>query len=156
MKRSAGIVVFKKVNNELYIFLAHMGGPYWRGIPMWSILKGEKKKGENCKETAIREFEEECGKKLDYKDFFYLHTEKQKSKKLVIFFAAQVDNIVIDGCHSNTFQKEYPKGSGNMQEFPEMDEYRWVPIEEAKSIILKGQKKSLVKLEKILQAKKGQ
>ncbi len=147
MKRSAGIVAYQIQNHQIMVFLAHMGGPYWKGIDRWSILKGEFQKGEPCKDAAIREFEEECGKPLTYTHFFYLHTEKQKSGKLVTFFAAET-NMSAEGCFSNTFLKEFPKGSHHIQEFQEMDDYRWFPLEEAKQKILSGQRKALIKLEK--------
>ena len=149
MKKSAGIVAYKIENNSIYIFLAHMGGPYWEGINTWSILKGEHNRTEKIIKTAIREFEEECGQKTNFKNIFYLHTEKQKSRKLVIFFAGQTD-IDTSKCFSNTFQKEYPKDSGIIKEFPEMDEYKWFPIEEAIKVILPGQRKSLIKLKRLL------
>lgn len=154
MKRSAGIFVYQIRNQQIYIFLAHMGGPYWKNINTWSILKGEYSKCESAMTAAVREFEEESGQKLDSSHLFYLHTEKQKSKKLVIFFATE-GNIDSERCFSNTFQKEYPTKSGILCEFPEMDEYRWFPIEEAKKVILKGQKKALIKLENILMKKKS-
>ncbi len=149
MKKSAGIVAYKIENNSIYIFLAHMGGPYWEGINTWSILKGEHNRNEKIIKTAIREFEEECGQKTNFKNILYLHTEKQKSKKIVIFFAGETD-IDTSKCFSNTFRKEYPKGSGIIKEFPEMDEYKWFPIEEAIKVILPGQRKSLIKLKRLL------
>ena len=152
MKRSAGIIAYKIEKGKLYIFLAHMGGPYWQHKNSWSILKGEQKGNEKCLPTAIREFEEECGQKLKTSDYIYIHTEKQRSGNLVIFFATETD-IYTTKCFSNTFQKEYPKGSGNIQEFPEMDQYQWFPIKEAKKVILRGQKKSLEKLENYLKLK---
>ncbi len=149
MKKSAGIIAYKIIDNKIYIFLAHMGGPYWEGINTWSILKGEHDKKEKILNTAIREFHEECGREVVFKDLFYIHSEKQSSNKLVVFFAGETD-IDSAKCFSNTFSLEWPKGSGNIQEFPEMDKYEWFPIEEAKKIILKGQRKSLIKLERYI------
>lgn len=146
MKKSAGIVAYKIVNNQIYVFLAHMRGPYWEGINTWSILKGEHDKKEKIIDTAIREFQEECGQKTEFQNLFYLHTEKQKSRKLVVFFAGETD-IDTTKCLSNTFPLEWPKGSGNIKDFPEMDEYKWFPIDDAIKIILPGQRKSLIKLE---------
>lgn len=146
MKKSAGIIAYKVIDNQIYVFLAHMGGPYWKGINTWSILKGEHDKKEKIINTAIREFKEECGIEASFQNLIYLHSEKQSKNKLVVFFAGETE-IDPSKCFSNTFPLEWPKGSGNIQEFPEMDEYRWFKIEEAKKIILKGQKKSLIKLE---------
>lgn len=149
MKKSAGIVAYKIENNNIYVFLAHMGGPYWKGINTWSILKGEHDKKEKIIDTAIREFKEECGIDVSFQNLTYLHSEKQNKKKLVVFFAGETE-INPSKCFSNTFPLEWPKGSGNIEQFPEMDEYRWFLIEEAKEIILKGQRKSLIKLENYL------
>lgn len=146
MKKSAGIVAYKIVDNEIYIFLAHMGGPYWKDINTWSILKGEHHKKEKIIDTAIREFKEECGIEVTFQNLTYLHAEKQSKNKFVVFFTGETE-IDSNKCYSNTFPLEWPKGSGNIQEFPEMDTYKWFPIEEAKKIILKGQRKSLEKLE---------
>ena len=30
MKRSAGILLYKKENNQPMVLLAHFGGPYWQ------------------------------------------------------------------------------------------------------------------------------
>lgn len=149
MKKSAGIVAYKIIEKKIYVFLAHMGGPYWEGINTWSILKGEHDQKEKMIDTAIREFKEECGVDVTFKNLVYLHSEKQTKNKLVIFFAGETE-IDSTKCFSNTFPLEWPKGSGNRKEFPEMDEYKWFPIEEAKKVILRGQRKSLIKLEKQL------
>lgn len=149
MKRSAGIIAYKFRNEKLYIFLAHMGGPYWENINVWSTLKGEYNNNEKAIDVAVREFKEECGVEIDKTNLFYLHTEKQKSNKLVIFFATEVD-IDSNTCFSNSFQMEHPKGSNHFITVLEMDKYNWFPIEEAKEIILSGQRKSLLKLEKLL------
>ena len=45
-----------------------------------------------------------------------------------------VTNIV-----SNTFTYEWPKNSGKVQEYPEVDKAGWFDIELAKRKILKGQ-----------------
>ena len=44
MKRSAGILPYKIIDKDIYIYLEHPGGPYWDGINEWSICKGEYKK----------------------------------------------------------------------------------------------------------------
>ena len=55
---------------------------------------------------------------------------------------------------SNTFKKEYPKGSGIIKEFPEMDKYAWMNIKEAKEKIIKGQIYFINKLDNILKGEK--
>ena len=40
---------------------------------------------------------------------------------------------------SNTFQLEWPRGSGNVREFPEVDRLEWVTVSLARKRLLKGQ-----------------
>lgn len=150
MKHSAGILVYKMENNRHKVLLCHMGGPYWKNIDWggWSIPKGEFKK-EKAIDAAIREFQEETGFSVDKDKLSFLGSKKQSTNKLVsIFFTTQ--DFDVTKSKSNTFLKEWPKGSGNFQEFPEMDRAEWLDIEEAKKKILKGQIYFLTKLEEKL------
>ena len=56
----------------------------------------------------------------------------------------------LSNCKSNTFELEFPKGSGNIQLFPEMDKYEWMSINEARKKIIKNQLYFLNKLEEKL------
>ena len=40
---------------------------------------------------------------------------------------------------SNTFELEWPKGSGRIQEFPEVDRAEWFDLDEARARLTKGQ-----------------
>ena len=40
---------------------------------------------------------------------------------------------------SNTFELEWPRGSGTMREFPEVDRVEWVPVDLAGRKLVKGQ-----------------
>ena len=40
---------------------------------------------------------------------------------------------------SNTFELEWPRGSGRLQAFPEVDRVEWVPVARARTQLLKGQ-----------------
>lgn len=136
MKRSAGILIYKKENNEYKIFLAHMGGPYWEKVEdhSWSIPKGEKENNENMKEAAKREFSEETNIKLN-KDINYLGSKKVSNNKLITIFISD-ENIDISNCKSNFFEKEI---NGVTKLFPEMDRYEWFTLKEAKDKILYNQ-----------------
>lgn len=149
MKHSAGILIYKIENNQLKVLLCHMGGPYWQNIDKgaWSIPKGEFKK-EKAIDAAMREFYEETGFHIDRNQLLFLGSKRQFNNKLVTIFSASYD-FDATKASSNTFQKEWPKGSGIIQEFPEMDKAEWLNIEEAKLKILKGQIYFLEKLEKI-------
>lgn len=153
MKHSAGILIYKICNNRIKVLLCHMGGPYWQNIDKgaWSIPKGEFKK-EKAIDAATREFQEETGFYVDKYKLNFLGSKKQSNNKLVtIFFTTQEFDTTKS--KSNTFTKEWPKGSGNFQEFPEMDRAEWLDIEEAKRKILKGQVYFLSKLESKLNIK---
>ena len=41
--------------------------------------------------------------------------------------------------HSNTFELEWPRGSGQMRTFPEVDRVEWFPVAQARAKLLKGQ-----------------
>ena len=150
MKRSAGILIYRIQNKQIEVLLCHMGGPYWKGIDEggWSIPKGEMK-NEKAIFTAIREFQEETSFQIEKESLSFLGSKKQSSNKLVIVFTASHDYDSTKA-YSNTFQIEWPRGSGKMFEFPEMDRAEWISIVEARRKILKGQVYFLSKLEERL------
>ena len=61
MRRSAGILLYKRGEHELLVLLVHPGGPYWakKDLGSWSIPKGEYDEGEDPLVAAVREFQEE-------------------------------------------------------------------------------------------------
>jgi predicted NUDIX family NTP pyrophosphohydrolase len=147
MKRSAGILVYKLDKENIKVLLCHFGGPYWKytDIGAWSLPKGEVRKNEIVLDAAIREFKEETN--LDITSSIkYLGTKKISRKKLAIMFYTNSD-FNLSNCKSNTFNLEFPRGSNNIQSFPEMDKYEWMTIEEAKNKIIKNQLYFLNKLE---------
>ena len=79
-KKSAGILLFRKSNKDLEVFLVHPGGPFWinKDVGSWSIPKGEFEDGESPLEAAKREFEEETGINISG-EFIELSPIKQKS-----------------------------------------------------------------------------
>ena len=149
MKRSAGVLPYKFENGVYWFLLAHPGGPYWQGIDKWSICKGEYSKKEKCLSATIREFKEETGKNIKG-NFFFVGSQKQKSGKLVTIFSV-LSEIDTSFMSSNAFLLEYPKKSGQMQTFPEMDAIKWFTYEQAKEKIFPGQIKLLEKLRCLLE-----
>lgn len=147
MKKSAGILVYKIEDNIIKVLLCHFGGPYWQNTDIggWSLSKGEVNKSEKIIDTAKREFEEETNLKINT-SIDYLGSKKISRKKLAIMFYTKADFDLSD-CKSNTFELEYPKGSGKKQTFPEMDKYEWMDIDKAKKKIIKNQLFFLNKLE---------
>ena len=64
---------------------------------------------------------------------------KQSGGKIVTAFAVEADLDVTDSV-SNTFELEWPKGSGVVKAFPEMDRVGWFTVAEAHVKLLKGQR----------------
>lgn len=153
MKRSAGVLPYKIENGEIMVYLEHPGGPFWEGKDSWSICKGEYT-NEKAIDAAVREFKEETGFALNPDDLFFIGSTKQEAtNKLVTVFGVLHDfdpSLMV----SNTFQREWPPFSGQIQEFPEMDEGRWFSILEADQKIFAGQRKFLWKLVDIIHSEK--
>jgi predicted NUDIX family NTP pyrophosphohydrolase len=131
LKKSAGILLYKRVRNQLFVFLVHPGGPFWKNKDAghWSIPKGECIDEENTFDAAIREFEEETGTRLEG-HFMELSAVKLKSGKVVYAWALEKDldaNMIV----SNTFEMEWPPKSGTLLSFPEIDKGQWFTVEEA-------------------------
>jgi len=138
-KRSAGLIVYRRREDGVEVFLVHPGGPFWakKDLGAWSIPKGEYEEGEEGLDVARREFLEETGFAVDG-DFFEVGTIRQAGGKVVTAWAVEgeFDAALL---RSNVFEMEWPPRSGRVQEFPEVDRGGWFSIEEAQEKILKGQ-----------------
>ena len=134
MKKSAGILVFRKKVNHLEFFLLHPGGPFWKGKDQgaWSIPKGEFEEEEPLL-AARREFEEETGSSVSG-DFIELEVIQQKGGKLVFAWAVE-GNIDPASIVSNQYQQEWPYKSGKWQSFPEVDKAGWFDEKTARRLI---------------------
>ena len=138
---SAGILLYRVTDaGELQVWIAHMGGPFWarKDAAAWSIPKGEYEPGEDPFTVARREFEEEIGVPAPAADYAQLGVFRQPSGKVVTVFAANAD-LAVERVTSNTFDLEWPKGSGTIRQFPEIDDARWASIPEAREKLVKGQ-----------------
>lgn len=131
MKQSAGILLYKKTGNEIFVLLAHPGGPYWKNkdAGVWSIPKGEFTNEENALDAAIREFEEEIGTKISG-DFMELQSVKLKSGKTIYAWALEQD-LDTSTIKSNEFEIEWPPKSGKKISIPEIDKAEWFSVNEA-------------------------
>jgi predicted NUDIX family NTP pyrophosphohydrolase len=136
---SGGILLFRYVEGELRVMLVHPGGPFWtkKDEGAWSIPKGIIEENEEALQAARREFKEETGFGV-VGDFIELGTLKQPSGKIVHAWALESELDVKD-VRSNTFKLEWPKNSGNVKEYPEIDKAQWFDVNQAKKKILKGQ-----------------
>jgi predicted NUDIX family NTP pyrophosphohydrolase len=149
-KLSAGILLYRYHGNSLEVFLVHPGGPFWakKDYASWSIPKGEYEEPEDPLAAAQREFKEETGSEV-FGKFVPLRPLKQPSGKVVHAFATEGD-CDASNVHSNTFVMEWPRKSGKMQEFPEVDRAAWFDLGEAHQRILPGQVGFLGQLQELL------
>jgi len=150
MKRSAGILVYRKKGKEFEYLLVHPGGPFFRNkdLNTWSIPKGEFENYEDPFTAARREFFEETGIDIDG-TFIELNPVKQNSGKTVITWAVETD-IDVSCIESNTFEMEWPPKSGKSQCFPEIDRAEWFTYEDARKKIIKGQIPIIDELNRLL------
>jgi predicted NUDIX family NTP pyrophosphohydrolase len=138
-KVAAGLLLYRRRPAGLEVLLAHPGGPFWsrKDLGAWSIPKGEIDPGEDPVAAARREFREEIG--LDVTGPLHpLGQRKQASGKLVQIWAAEGDFDPAQ-LQSNLFELEWPKSSGRIQAFPEVDRAAWFELDEARRRILPGQ-----------------
>jgi predicted NUDIX family NTP pyrophosphohydrolase len=124
-KASAGLLLFRRRASGLELFLAHPGGPFWqrRDAGAWTIPKGLAEEGEDPLDAACREFQEETGR-APHGPFIPLGSIRQKAGKVVHAWAweGDADPATVT---SNTTTTEWPRGSGRLLTFPEVDRCAW-------------------------------
>lgn len=139
--RSAGILLYRLGSaHDLEVWIAHMGGPFWarKDARAWSVPKGEYGEDEDPFTAAQREFAEEMGVPAPAADYAELGSFRQPSGKVITVFAAEAD-FQPEEIVSNTFALEWPKGSGVIRSFPEIDDARWATERDARTRLVKGQ-----------------
>jgi predicted NUDIX family NTP pyrophosphohydrolase len=148
--QSAGLLIYRQRGHGLEVLLAHPGGPFWarREWGAWSIPKGELSPGEDPLVGARREVAEELGW-TPTGDALPLTPIVQKGGKVVQAWAMRADWDTAT-LQSNTFDLEWPRGSGRMQRFPEVDRAAWFAIAEARKRILPSQMPLLDELVQLL------
>lgn len=152
---SAGLLMYRKAEAGLEVFLVHPGGPVWtkRDLGAWSIPKGLIDPGEDKLETAKREFNEETSL-VPAGPFIYLGDIQQKSGKRVYAWAFEGDCDPTQ-VKSNTFTCEWPPKSGQIRKFPEIDQGEFFSLPDARRKINQKQAELLDRLEKHLETLKG-
>jgi predicted NUDIX family NTP pyrophosphohydrolase len=135
---------------SLEVLLVHPGGPFWakKDAGAWSIPKGGIGELEDPLVAARRELLEETGLTVDG-EFIPLTPVRQKGGKVVQAWAVESD-CDPEAIASNVFSMEWPRRSGKMREFPEVDRAAWFALPEAKTRILEGQKPLLEELERVV------
>ena len=153
VKKSAGLLMFRRRQGSVEVFLVHPGGPFWarKDEGAWSIPKGEYDPGEDPLEAAKREFQEETGFP-SAGEYLPLTPRKQPSGKIISAWAVEGD-CDPSAVKSNNFSMEWPPRSGKQHEFPEVDRAGWFSIPAAKEKIVKGQMPFLDELNEILEGR---
>ncbi|MFI1373998.1 NUDIX domain-containing protein [Streptomyces longwoodensis] len=140
VRRSAGLLLFRRAADGPQVLLGHMGGPFFarKDAGAWTVPKGEYEPDEPAWEAARREFREELGLAPPDGEAIALGEVRQTNGKLVTAWAVEADldpAAVVPG----TFTMEWPPRSGRLREFPELDRVAWFGLEQARAVIVTAQ-----------------
>lgn len=151
---SAGIFF---LNNEHKLLVGH---PTGHKPNFWSIPKGKLDKGETSYDAALRETWEETNVDLGEVTAMYeLDTIKYKSKKkkLKPFVVFEDENRKIDSSKfdlkCNSFVGIHSKWNAGL---PEMDDFKWITLEEAKDVLHQAQIECLETITQLIKSKDGE
>jgi predicted NUDIX family NTP pyrophosphohydrolase len=124
--RSAGLLPYR-LDGYLEVLIAHPGGPWFekRDAGSWSLVKGIVKDGEDDRDAAIREFEEETGWAVPNTQWISLGETTLKSRKVVVAWAIESD-FDLTTFNPGTFTL-YGR------EYPEIDRVGWMEPESARA-----------------------
>jgi predicted NUDIX family NTP pyrophosphohydrolase len=138
---SAGLLVHRSTGGGvLEVLLVHPGGPLWshRDDGAWSIPKGEVEGDGDPAATADREFAEELGSPPPTGPRIDLGSITQRGGKRVRAWAVAGD-LDVTAVRSNTFEIEWPRGSGRIRSFPEIDRAAWFTVAAARPKLIEAQ-----------------
>lgn len=149
---SAGLLLYRRAGQALQVLLVHPGGPFWqrKDLGAWTIPKGEVDDGEELLAAARREFQEETGFTVEGPAEPLGHV-RLTSGKVIHAFAVEGD-LDAARIRSNTFELEWPRGSGQRRIYPEVDRAAWFDLGEAQRRILPAQSSLLDALRVLLSA----
>ena len=122
-EKSCGAIIYKYINNELYILLLKHNKGHW------SFAKGHMEENETEKETAIREVKEETNLDIDINTNFReisKYSPKKNVIKDVIFFLAT------------------PKTTDITPQLSEIKEIKWYKYEQALDILTYDKDKKIL------------
>ena len=132
-KLSAGLLLFRRVDDGVEVLVAHPGGPIWarRDSGAWSLPKGALDDGESALEAAYREFLEETGHPAPAGPAVDLGEVRMRSGKVVRGFGVEGD-LDPTAIRSMLVEVEWPPKTGIVVTVPEIDRVAWVRPGEAR------------------------
>jgi len=133
-KLSAGLLLFRRVGDDVQVLVAHPGGPIWarRDAGAWSLPKGAPLDSEtDLLATARREFEEETGHRPPDGTALDLGEVRMRSGKVVHGWAVE-GNLDPGAIRSMRIEVEWPPKSGRRLDVPEIDRVLWADPDEAR------------------------
>jgi len=145
--RSAGILLFRCTGDATQVLLGHMGGPFFarKDAGAWTIPKGEHEGDETGEQGARREFAEEMGLTLPDGELLPLGEVRQSGGKVVTAWALEGD-LDETAAVPGTFEMQWPRGSGRVQTFPELDRLAWLDLATAAEKVIGAQRSFLDRL----------
>jgi predicted NUDIX family NTP pyrophosphohydrolase len=137
---SAGVLAYRRGGRGPEFLLVHPGGPFWskKDAAGWSIPKGLVEPDELDWAAARREFAEELGQPI-LGEPEPLSPCVTPGGKLIVSWLVEAD-LDVSVIQSNRFEIEWPRGSGRLANFPEVDRAGWFDPETALWKIHKGQR----------------
>lgn len=109
------------------MLIAHPGGPFFQGREKgaWSLVKGVINPGEDERDAAAREFEEETGWLIPDGGWIPLGETTMKSRKVVVAWAVNCE-FDLETFEPGTFVL-------HGREYPEIDRVEWMGPDRAKT-----------------------
>lgn len=137
---SAGLLVYRRPRGRLEFLLAHPGGPFWRGKDRaaWSVPKGLAEPGEDLWAAARREFQEEIGLTPSGPAVGLAPFRLPGGKQLHCWLVEA--DLDLSDIRSNSFEMEWPRGSGRRASWPEVDQAAYFDPSTAGWKIHRGQR----------------
>jgi predicted NUDIX family NTP pyrophosphohydrolase len=142
VRTSAGLLLHRPGAAGPEVLVGHMGGPFWarRRTGAWTVPKGEPLDGEDPHATALREFAEEVGLPAPDGADVDLGEVRQRAGKVVRVWARAAD-LDLDAARGPVSEVTvtWPPRSGRTVTFPELDELRWLPVADARDLLVSAQ-----------------
>ena len=141
-RTSAGLLLHRPGPGGPEVLVGHMGGPFWARTQegAWTVPKGEPLDGEDPHATALREFAEEVGVPAPDGDEVDLGEVRQRAGKVVRVWARAADlDLGAPRGPVSQVSVTWPPRSDRTVTFPELDELRWLPVEDARRLVVAAQ-----------------